>query len=176
MLNRVKNTAFTEEDLKIVMENLGLPNLDETDDEEINDAIQEEETNFKSPIVNEIMKRKKVFENYASSPETTSSFKGTKSPKMKNVRHRDIQNSTPKKPGRPKGAKSRINFSPYTKALEIDDLFEIRENENPSIASYNLEEVVENVQPSTKRPKVQKQRSVKNGQTASKIHFETMKK
>ena len=65
------------------MENLGLPNLDETEEEEVDDVLQEEEINFKSPIVNEIMKRKKVFENYASSPETTSSFKGTNFPKRK---------------------------------------------------------------------------------------------
>ena len=176
MLNRVKNTAFTEEDLKIVMENLGLPNLDATEDEEIDEDLQDEETNFKSPIVNEIIKRKKVFENYASSPETTSVFKGTKSPKKKNVANSDIQNSTPKKPGRPKGAKSRINFSPYMKAFEIDDIFEVTENENPSIPSSNIEEVVENVQHSTKQSKAQKQRSIKNCQTASKNHFETMKK
>ena len=123
------------------MENLGLPNLDETEEEEVDDVLQEEEINFKSPIVNEIMKRKKVFENYASSPETTSSFKGTKSPKKKNIGNRAIQNFTPKTPGRPKGAKSRINFSPYMKAFEIDEVYEVTENENPSIASFNLEEM-----------------------------------
>ena len=53
-------------------------------DTQTDDRMQEEEEEeifFQSPIMNEIMKRKKVFEKYTSSPETTSNFKGTKSPK-----------------------------------------------------------------------------------------------
>ena len=113
--------------------------------------------------MNEIMRRKKVFENYTSSPETTSNFKGTKSPKKNNVVHKNSLISTPKKPGRPKGAKSRINFSPYMKTVEYDEeyaeegtILESTTSFKPSYASLDKKEIETNLEPPVKQPKVQK--------------------
>ena len=154
------------------MEKLGLPTLTEKADKETDDRMQEEEEEeelfFQSPIMNEIMKRKKVFENYMSSPETTSNFKGTKSPKKNSVVNKNILISPPKKPGRPKGSKTRINLSPYMKTVEYDEEYAEEESESILEAASSIEPSYAYDQPA-KQPKVQKKRNRPDGQKKQKI-------
>ena len=179
MMSRVKNTAFTEEDLIDVMKNLGLPTKETVLDED-----QVEDYSYKnSPIVDEIMKRRKVIENYTSSPKSTSNFKGTKSPKKK-----QIQNYTPNKPGRPKGSRTKLNFSPFMKTFEIDDIEEDNDEEGPvapkskkkKVKSYldSLDfddEFETTTEKQTAKPK--KNKPTKNvTQSKTKVHLENMKK
>ena len=92
-----------------------------------------------------------------------------------------MKNATPKKPGRPKGSKSRINFSPFMKTHELDEESRQCESEEIEIeqyldASFEIDEIEEDLEPSVKKSKVEKAVPINVERNKVKLHFENMKK
>ena len=128
-LRRVKETAFTFEDLQDIFEILGLPkdsSLDNPESEsfssENNDTVNTSllrnkrklDTLMNSPILNENAKRRKVLTENLLNDNSPHSFKEKKNPTKANVKPL-------RKSGRPKGTKRKVYFSRH---MDLSDISE----------------------------------------------------
>ena len=136
-LRRVKETAFTYEDLQEIFVILGLPkdglrdkdnHEEEKDTEETNSAVntsllsnkRKMDALMSSPILNENEKRRKVLTENLVSENSPHSFKDKKTPTKANIKPL-------RKSGRPKGTKRKVHFSRH---MDISDVSE-ESNEDP---------------------------------------------
>lgn len=142
-MRRVKETAFTYEDLSEIFDMLGLPNdtaisNDEEENENEDDAEEIEanksllgnkrklEAILNSPILNENAKRRKVLSENTFNEKSPHSFKEKKNPTKQSIKPL-------RKSGRPKGTKRKVYFSRHMDLSDVseeasDDQFEQQMN------------------------------------------------